>query len=98
VESVAGFDEEKAQPCAYATRSRGDFRSPLLWTVSLSELNLAAELFSALTLQRLEQTRSHDGFLSWKRNASDTTFMSRQGDATAPEWGRAFAPVEWRNG
>jgi len=55
-ESVAGSDEEKAQPCAHATRSRSDFRCPLLWTVSLSELNLAAELFSALTLQRLEQS------------------------------------------
>ena len=97
-QSVAGSDEEKAQPCAYAPRSRRDFRRPLLWTVSLSELNLAAELFSALTHQCLEQSWIHDGFLSGKRNASDTTFMSRQGEATAPEWGRAFARVEWRNG
>jgi hypothetical protein len=76
-QSVAGSDEEKAQPCAYATRSRRDFRRPLRWTVSLSELNLAAELFSALTHQCLEQSWIHDGFLSCKRNASDTTFRSR---------------------
>jgi hypothetical protein len=76
-ESAARSDKEKAQPCTHATRPRGDFRRPFVWTVSLSELNLAAKLFSALARQHLEQIWIHDGFLSWKQDASDTTCMSR---------------------
>ena len=96
-ESVADSDEEKAQPHAYAVRSRGDFHGPLRWTMSLSELNLAAELLSALTYKRLEQRGIHCGFLSSKRSARDTTFMSRHA-TRRHRIGGAFARVEGRNG
>ena len=96
-ESVAGSDEDKAQSCAYATRSRGDFPRSLLWTVSSLELNLAAELFLALTRQ-LKQSWIHDVFLSWKPNANVTTFISRHAARQHRSGGSAFARVEWRDG
>ncbi len=100
-ESVADSDEEKAHPCAYATRSRGDLLRPLWWTVSLLELNLAAELFLALTRQ-LKQSWIHDVFLSWKRNANVQRSCRGTRDGTgvvgarSHAWSGETARSKWR--
>ena len=69
---------------ARTARSRNDLGRPVWWSVSFSELNLAAELVSTLTRQ-LKQSWIHDLFLSWKQKASATTVMSSGGGGLT-EW------------